>query len=76
MTSTWPGWLIERLPFGFIGHLTATGHDDEDLIMTGADLRANGRAEDLIAVRNGGRSTVRVDPRPLQPPRVRVIEQA
>ncbi|MDL4775817.1 MULTISPECIES: hypothetical protein [Thermomonosporaceae] len=74
--ARWPGWVVERLPFGFIGHLAATGRDGEDLVMTDAELCEGGWEADLIDVRNGGRAALRTDPRSLRPPRIRVVEEA
>ncbi|MEU6750552.1 hypothetical protein ABZ914_30425 [Spirillospora sp. NPDC046719] len=76
VAAAWPGWTVERLPLGFIGHLAATGRDDEDLFMTNAELRDGGWEEDLIDIRNGERIALTIDPRTLRPPSVRVIDEA
>ncbi|MEL5958863.1 hypothetical protein AADR41_29545 [Streptomyces sp. CLV115] len=72
--ATWPGWRVERLPFGFVGHLAATGRDDPDLLLTDTELRDARWDEDLIAIRNTDRRVLRVDPRNLRTPRVEVVE--
>lgn len=76
VAAAWPGWTVERLPLGFIGHLAATGRDGEDLFMTNAELRDGGWEEDLIDIRNGERIALTIDPRTLRPPGVRVIDEA
>ncbi|MBO2458220.1 hypothetical protein [Actinomadura violacea] len=76
VAAAWPDWIVERLPHGFIGHLAATSRNNEDLIMTDAELREGGWEEDLIAIRNRERIALTIDPRDLRPPRVRVIEEA
>ncbi|MEU5646657.1 hypothetical protein [Streptomyces milbemycinicus] len=72
--AAWPGWRVERLPFGFVGHLAATGRDDPDLLLTDTELRDARWDEDLIAMRNTDRRALRVDPRNLRTPRVEVVE--
>lgn len=75
VAAAWPGWLVERLPLGFVGHLAATGGDGQDLIVPDARLREDGWEEDLIAFRNRRRRALPADPRNLRRPRVRVIEE-
>jgi hypothetical protein len=67
--AVWPGWRVERLPYGYAGHLAATGrtaafegdsrlHDDDD-------LRARGASDAWLE----GRRALAIDGRPLRPPR-------
>ncbi|MES4908574.1 MULTISPECIES: hypothetical protein [unclassified Streptomyces] len=72
--AAWPGRRVERLPFGFVGHLAATGRDDADLLLTDTELREARWDEDLIAIRSTDRRALRVDPRSLRTPRVEVVE--
>jgi hypothetical protein len=73
--AAWPGWNVERHPFGYAGHLAATGCRDPDLLMTEDQLRQeSGDFEprldaDWIAQRR----TLPVDPRSLRRPTVQVL---
>ncbi|MFG3256693.1 hypothetical protein [Streptomyces sp. NPDC048172] len=85
--AVWPGWQVERLAWGHLGHLAAIGehqdrqqhqdqHQDSDgLSMTDAELREACWDEELIALRNRARDTLPTEPRRLLPPRVRVIDR-
>lgn len=33
IAAAWPGWRIERLPFGYVGHLAVTGRADHDALI-------------------------------------------
>ncbi|MGP4027110.1 hypothetical protein [Actinomadura sp. 3N407] len=78
LTAAWPGWSVERLPLGYTGHVAVTGRPgDEELIVTDADLRTRiGWTEDLIEIWNDQRTAFPEEPRPLRPPRVRVIKDS
>ncbi|MER5968880.1 hypothetical protein ABT112_03880 [Streptomyces sp. NPDC002055] len=73
--AAWPGWRVERLPLGFVGHLAATGRTGADLLLTDSELRDRRWDEDLVAMRNTDRRALRIDPRNLRTPRVEVVEE-
>lgn len=76
--AAWPGWRVERLPLGYVGHLAATGrhHPDSDLLLTHTELRRARWEEHLIAIRNTDLRALRADPRNLRAPRVEVVEDS
>jgi len=68
---SWAGWQVERLPFGFAGHLAATGRAPGDLLIPDGELLADTSRE--VAFDPGwlaDRRALRPDPRPLRPIRV------
>jgi hypothetical protein len=36
--AAWPGWTVERLRYGFAGHLAATGRRDPELLIPDVEL--------------------------------------
>ncbi|MEU9205204.1 hypothetical protein [Streptomyces sp. NPDC048332] len=75
MARAWPGWTVERLAWGHLGHLAAVGQHPEGLSMTDAELRERRWDDELIAIRNRARSTLPTEPRALISPSVRVIDR-
>ncbi|MFF9788319.1 hypothetical protein YWIDRAFT_00404 [Streptomyces sp. SceaMP-e96] len=76
LAAAWPGWRIERLPLGFIGHLAGTGRSDAEVISTDAELRNSGWDDELIGIRNAERRALPAETRKLRSPSVRVVEDA
>ncbi|MFG2092277.1 hypothetical protein [Streptomyces sp. NPDC048612] len=74
--ATWPGWKVERLAWGHLGHLAAIGQHPDGLSMTDAELREAGWDDELITIRNRARDTLRTEPRRLLSPRVRVVDRS
>lgn len=75
MVRAWPGWTVERLVWGHVGHLAAIGQHPDRLSMTDAELLERGWDDELIAVRNRARTTLPTEPRALISPRVSVIDR-
>ncbi|MEU8306305.1 hypothetical protein AB0C84_22385 [Actinomadura sp. NPDC048955] len=75
METTWPGWKVERLAWGHLGHLAAIGHHPDGLSMTDTELRDAHWDDQLITIRNHARDTLPTEPRRLRSPTVRVIDQ-
>ncbi|GAA2065411.1 hypothetical protein GCM10009801_10720 [Streptomyces albiaxialis] len=73
--AAWPGWRVERLPWGHLGHLAAIGQHPDGLSMTDAELREAHWEDALIAIRNRARDTLPTEPHPLRSPRVRVVDR-
>ncbi|MEV3920865.1 hypothetical protein [Actinomadura coerulea] len=73
--ATWPGWEVERLAWGHLGHLAAIGRHPDGLSMTDAELREAHWDDDLITTRNRARDTLPTEPHRLHAPRVHVVDQ-
>ncbi|MEU6780144.1 hypothetical protein ABZ912_13135 [Nonomuraea angiospora] len=66
LRAAWPGWQVERLPYGMAGHLAITGSQKPDMLEPGPS-----EADPEWAT---ARDRLIVDPRPLRRPRIRVSQ--
>ncbi|MGC4948843.1 hypothetical protein ACLQ2N_21900 [Streptomyces sp. DT224] len=75
MRKTWPGWQVERLPWGHLGHLAAIGQPPGELIMTDAELLDARWDDELITIRNHARDTLPTGPDGLTAAQVHVVDR-
>ncbi|MEV5600709.1 hypothetical protein AB0L33_04575 [Streptomyces sp. NPDC052299] len=75
MRETWPGWEIERLPWGHLGHLAAIGERPGELSMTDAELLDARWGDELITIRNHARDALPAESHDLIAPQVLVIDR-
>ncbi|TXS04784.1 hypothetical protein EAO73_13640 [Streptomyces sp. col6] len=75
MRATWPGWQVERLSWGHLGHLAAIGEHSGELSMTDAELFDASWGAELIAMRNLARDALPAEPRGLIAPQVLVVDR-